>query len=152
MNITPHWTVYLSAFATPIIALIVTFIAYQQWRTAQNKLKLDLFDRRFLIYQAAHSFISLIEQHVSVTQDELYKFRADTRSAKWIMSPNIWNYFEELCNNAQNLQNIKAKLTCSSSASEKSAQQKEKDDLTKWFAEQHEKFDALCESTLRIII
>ena len=42
----------LSALLTPTIAIITTYIAYEQWRTNRNKLKLDLFDRRFAVYDA----------------------------------------------------------------------------------------------------
>jgi hypothetical protein len=45
----PHWTTYLLAMLTPLIAMIVAFIAFRQWRTAQNRLKLDLFDRRLAL-------------------------------------------------------------------------------------------------------
>jgi hypothetical protein len=43
--ISPHWTAYVSALGTPIIAalaaVIASLIAYRQWRTAQDRLKLD---------------------------------------------------------------------------------------------------------------
>ena len=64
----PHWTAYLQAIGTPIVAVIAAgiaaSIAYRQWKTAhaavqtaKNKLKLDLFDKRFAVYQAASQLI-----------------------------------------------------------------------------------------------
>ncbi|NRP02031.1 hypothetical protein [Stenotrophomonas maltophilia] len=42
------------------LALMVFYVAWRQWRTARNKLKLDLFDRRFAAYEelrdAANAF------------------------------------------------------------------------------------------------
>jgi len=35
------------------IAAMVAFVAYQQWRTARAKLRLDLFDRRYDLYNRA---------------------------------------------------------------------------------------------------
>lgn len=35
-----------------LIAIVVGWIAYQQWRTAKDKLALDLFDRRFAAHRA----------------------------------------------------------------------------------------------------
>ena len=49
----PHWTTLLSALLTPAVAVFGIFIAYRQWRLAQEKLKLDLFDKRFEVYEAA---------------------------------------------------------------------------------------------------
>jgi len=46
----PSWVTVLSAMLTPAVALSVAFIAYRQWRTAQNRLKLDLFDRCLAIH------------------------------------------------------------------------------------------------------
>jgi hypothetical protein len=44
------WIDVLKAFATPAIALIVAIITYQQWRTNQAELRLDLYNRRFAVY------------------------------------------------------------------------------------------------------
>lgn len=43
---------FLKAGPPTIIAGIVGWIAYQQWRTAKDKLALDLFDRRFAAHRA----------------------------------------------------------------------------------------------------
>ena len=56
----PHWTQVLSALLTPTIAVLVAIIAYRQWRTAQNRLKFDLFDRRFAVYDAARNLLSSV--------------------------------------------------------------------------------------------
>src|SRR5271170_90498 len=40
----------LQGLMTPVIALIAVYIAWQQWRTNADKVKLDKFDRRFPIY------------------------------------------------------------------------------------------------------
>jgi len=52
----PHWVQIVQAlgptFVTIVAALIAGFIAYRQWKTAHDKLRLDLFDKRFAIYRA----------------------------------------------------------------------------------------------------
>ena len=52
----PHWTAYLTAISTPIVAILAALIAggiaYKNWRTAQMKLKLDLFDKRISVVEA----------------------------------------------------------------------------------------------------
>lgn len=40
----------MSAFATTIISGLVLVVAFMQWRTAHQKVLLDLFDRRFRVY------------------------------------------------------------------------------------------------------
>ena len=56
----PHWTVYLSALLTPIIALFGAVIAFFQWRVARNQIKIDLYDKRFAIYEASLIFYQKI--------------------------------------------------------------------------------------------
>jgi hypothetical protein len=42
---------------TAIIAALVAVIAWLQWRTAQEKVLLDLFDRRFAVYEELRAII-----------------------------------------------------------------------------------------------
>jgi hypothetical protein len=53
-NSLPFWMLALQAFAVPVIALLAAVIGYVQWRTAQQKVVLDLFDRRMATYTALH--------------------------------------------------------------------------------------------------
>ncbi|MEZ2346692.1 hypothetical protein [Terriglobus sp. RCC_193] len=47
---------YVTPFASPLVALAVGVVAYQQWKTARDKLRLDLYDRRFAIFKTALDF------------------------------------------------------------------------------------------------
>lgn len=47
----------LSALLTPIIAIITTYIAIQQYRHNKAKLRHELYDKRFAIHMAMHEFI-----------------------------------------------------------------------------------------------
>jgi len=44
--------------ATVAIGAIAATIAWRQWRTAQDKVKLDLFDRRFSVFMDARKLVS----------------------------------------------------------------------------------------------
>jgi hypothetical protein len=52
-----HLIKMLAAFAPAIIAGIAVMIANRQHRTAVNKLKLDLFEKRYAYYERVHKFI-----------------------------------------------------------------------------------------------
>ena len=45
------------AFGTPLVALAASCIAYQQYRVAQQKLKSDLYPRRFAVYKTVISTV-----------------------------------------------------------------------------------------------
>ena len=42
---TPTWIIVLQALLTPTIAAVAGLVAFLQWRTAHQKVILDLFDR-----------------------------------------------------------------------------------------------------------
>lgn len=102
----PHWTVYWSTFATPLVALvaaaIAASIAYRQWKTAaaavataKNKLKLDLFERRFNVFQATSRLI------VRMTQDTVHDDKAistllgETAGAEFLFDETVHGYLVE---------------------------------------------------------
>jgi hypothetical protein len=72
----PHWVEIVSRPSTPIVATVAATIAgligYRQWRTAQNKLKLDLFERRLAVHTAAMRFLSHIMTEANVGDRELH--------------------------------------------------------------------------------
>ncbi len=59
-NSLPTWVSILSALATPTLALFAIFIALLQWKTAKQKIKLDLFDRRFEVYKNVEKSLLII--------------------------------------------------------------------------------------------
>lgn len=58
---TKDWLDYISAFTPILVALFVAYIAYRQWRIAQQKLRLDLYNKRFAIFETTlHMFQELL--------------------------------------------------------------------------------------------
>jgi hypothetical protein len=56
----PHWTAIFQALLTPAIGLCVAWIAFMQWWTNHQKFRLDLFDRRYAIYDSAKRLIASV--------------------------------------------------------------------------------------------
>ena len=111
MNAEPHWTAYLTALLTPTVAVLGSYVAYRQWRLARNKLKLDLFDRRLLIYTATQAFLGSVISSGSAKQDEVIKFLIATREAKWLLDAAVAQYLErEIYRRAVDLQTLAAEL------------------------------------------
>jgi len=103
----PYWTQALTALLTPTILVFGSIIAYRQWRIAQNKLKLDLFEKRFQVYDVARGFLSSIMTSGKVNDEDLNKFLPGTREAKWLLNNDIATYFfEQIWTNAVKLQTL----------------------------------------------
>lgn len=48
------------ALLTPVIAMVATYIAWQQWKTNQQKLNLERYDRRLRVYEEVRKILSII--------------------------------------------------------------------------------------------
>lgn len=108
---TPHWTVYLQALLTPVIAFFAVYVAASQWSTARNKLRLDLFEKRYAVYEAAQEFIASIVTSGKVNDESMFTYMAATRAAKWIVSHEVEEYLErELYTPALKLQTLQSML------------------------------------------
>ena len=68
----------LKGLLTPLIAIIALWIAYQQRVINKNKLKLDLFEKRYEVYRYIRVFIANTLSHGNVTDDELNDFTRNT--------------------------------------------------------------------------
>ena len=54
------WTDYLAALLTPTIAVLGSLVAYLQWRTNSNRLKHELFERRYEQFMVISDFLASI--------------------------------------------------------------------------------------------
>jgi len=142
MSCDPHWITYSAALLTPIIALFSAYIAYRQWRTAHNKLKLDLFKHRFSVYDAARTLLASIITSGKVKDEELFNFLSGTREAKWLLDGNIAEYLEkELYHKAIDLQCLASELEVLPDGDDRSLNIHKQAELKKWFLKQYEVLD-----------
>lgn len=138
----PHCTQVVSAFLVPIIAVFGIYIAYRQWRTAQNRLKMDLFDKRFSVYDAARKFLASVFVSGKVTDEELSKFTLGTGEAAWLLNDDIAGYFkEEIWKKALTLQVLQKVLEDLPKGEERTQKAQKKKELLKWFSDQHKVLD-----------
>lgn len=140
----PHWTVYLSALLTPTVAVLGSFIAYRQWRLAQNKLKFDLFDRRLTVYEAARTLLSSIMTSGKAKDEEVFKFMVATREAKWLFNEFIAEYLDkQLYHKALDLQTLEAELEGVPVGEERTKNVRTQAEIKKWFMAQYKVLDEI---------
>lgn len=92
------------ALLTPIIAVVTAYIAYQQWKTNQQKLFLDLYDRRLKVYEEVRQILSIILRDAKASYDDLLKFRRAVSEADFLFGPEISEYIDEIYQHGVNLQ------------------------------------------------
>jgi hypothetical protein len=89
------WLTVLAALLTPTIAGFGIYIAWRQARTARNKLRLDLFDRRYVIYRAVVETIAKVNRQGYLLAPDLEEFLLATRGARWLFDDDIGKYIDE---------------------------------------------------------
>jgi len=92
------------ALLTPVIAIVATYIAWQQWKTNQLKLHLDRYDRRLKVYEEVRQILSIIVRDAKASYDDLLKFRRAVSEADFLFGPEIPAYIEEIYQRGVKLQ------------------------------------------------
>ncbi len=85
-----------SALLTPLIAIVATYIAWQQWKTNRQKLALDLYERRLHIYQEVRKTLGLVMRDGSISLQILLEFYSSVSEAHFLFGPEIAEYIDEI--------------------------------------------------------
>jgi hypothetical protein len=146
----PAWISVLSACLTPAIAVLTGYIAYRQWRTADLKLRLDLFDRRHEVYTAAREMLASVIRTGNVSDEELIRFTDGTHDARWLMNRKAAGYLQkELYDKLIDLQTLQ-KSTAGLSPQERVKNLASQAELKKWFGRQFAVLDGHFDKALRL--
>jgi hypothetical protein len=86
----------LKALLTPVIAIVATYIAWQQWKTNQLKLKLERYERRLRVYEEVRRILSIIMRDAKASTEDLLKFRTAVSEADFLFGPEISTYIDEI--------------------------------------------------------
>lgn len=92
----PEWLEYAKVFSTPFVALIAAgiaaSIAYQQMKTAKEKLKLDLFDKRYEAYKVVEAMLKAALEKRDVRVEDMAPFFSVVGEAEWLLDADLKTY------------------------------------------------------------
>ena len=88
---------------TPVIAIVATYIAWQQWKTNQRKLKLEKYERRLHVYEEVKKILSIIVRDAKASTEDLLRFRTSVSEADFLFGPEIIDYIDEIYKRGLNL-------------------------------------------------
>lgn len=95
----PHWTAYVTAVATPIVAVVAAAIAgaiaYRNWRTAQYKLKFDLFEKRYKIYNDLREEIISWAIRENLNFEKSIEYLNIQRKAEFLFDRKVMKHLKE---------------------------------------------------------
>jgi hypothetical protein len=96
----------MSAFlpvATFFLSAAIVIITALQWRVAHHKLRLDLFGRRYKVYDATRKFLAVISRDTTFSNPDLFEFDAGTSDAQFLFRPDVAEYLSKIRNSALDL-------------------------------------------------
>jgi hypothetical protein len=83
-----------SALFVPTVAAIAAYIAWRQFRTASDKLRLDLYDRRFQVYRGVMDLLTAISNRDTVTAQELGSFYTSTDQKRFLFALDLCDFLK----------------------------------------------------------
>jgi hypothetical protein len=97
------WIEISKALLTPVIAAFGTWLGYQQHKTSREKLKLDLFDRRYKVYFCMASCLEEVAREGNVNDAILYRFSIGTRDVPFLFNSSIVELEKKIFENLNQL-------------------------------------------------
>ena len=123
-------------FVTILIAIWASYIAYQQVRTAREKFKLDLFEKRFQVFSGARCLLSKILVTANVDLEALFEYRGAIAEASFLFGEDITEYLEEIYRRALRLHTLHQTMDPLPRGDERSRLASEISNELKWLNEQ----------------
>lgn len=85
-----------SGFLTPLIAILAIYIAFKQYRIQRYKLRFDLYDRRFKIFERIKEFISKIGPKNRMESKEIGIFYTSIIEYRFLFDQDVNDFIDEL--------------------------------------------------------
>src|ERR1700719_336682 len=82
----------IQVLSTAIIGAIAVFVAWRQWSTSHHRLVLDLFDRRFHVYQDLARAIADAVNKPNAEIKDLANFDTATQTARFLFGSEVHSY------------------------------------------------------------
>ena len=102
MSCEKDWVDISAALLTPVVAIIGIWIAIQQMKINKTRINHELFDRKYLMYEATQRFIDSVSQKLLIDPDDYHHFYVETKGALFIFNQEIVSYIDKVIDNAIN--------------------------------------------------
>ncbi|MEH6812921.1 MAG: hypothetical protein V7677_10375 [Motiliproteus sp.] len=123
---------------TFVLAGLGAYIAYRQYEVSKHKVRMELFDRRFKVFDAARVLISHVVVEVKVESKHINVFKLDTIDSPFLFGGDVQCYLKELLEKSVELRMHQLKLNSMLSPEERSSLHDKEHEVLLWFTEQIE--------------
>lgn len=99
-----------SAFGPLLVSVLVAWIMWRQAKTARDKLRLDLFEKRYGVYVGFENLAKVVMGSGNVSQEALREYSLHTAPSEFLFDKDVIQYLEKVWKIALELQHVNAEL------------------------------------------
>ncbi len=143
------WVDYLSALLVPTIAIFGLIIGFLQWKTNANRLKHELFDRRYEKFEGVSKFISSVYSYDRLNPDHEMKFLSITKGVNFIFDKKIKQCIDDIWHLAINISHNSEELDTMEGQQRKGTSDK-KQEFKKQFKEKEKELEGMFSKYLQL--
>jgi len=140
----------LSGLLTPLLGIVATAIIVMQYFLQRNRWKLDLFEKRYPIYESTKQYLAKITQEGKVTRDELYGFLRQTKDSEFLFGKDVNDYLKLLYDKGVDLKSISEKSQYVKIEEERLKAIEQEHKLLNWFSDQFKEASELFGEYLKV--
>lgn len=138
----PSWIDILSALLVPLIAIVGIYIAYQQYKINEQRLRHETYERRLAVYKAVQRYLSEILRNGKTTYQSALEFNSEASEAAFLFDSSVQDKIDEIYKKSIEMVHEYEKLYPSDSSpslpvgEERSAIAEKKTELLIWHTDQ----------------
>jgi hypothetical protein len=95
---------YMQALGPTLVAVVVgsvaSYIALRQWLTANHRLRFDLFEKRYAVYEAIKNVVGHVQRHGQITAEELGELYISIRGAEFLFKGDTRAFITKISDTA----------------------------------------------------
>jgi hypothetical protein len=132
----------MSTVISIIAVLVALYVGLMQWRTAHYRLSLDMFEKRYKVYEAVKNIINTVTLHGGVTPADLNAFYDSIRGAEFLFDNETRNFVMNIGQMSWRAKNARARRERSDHHPQTDKLIDEEENITKFLSEQDEGLEA----------
>ncbi len=148
------YVVSFSALLVPVITISIAYIAYQQYRIEKQRVRMELYEKRYRIYKRIMEFIRLCIEGGITGFTEASSFYSDVIEGKFLFNDDVQDLIETLHSNGIRFGELNDKYDRSVKSRKVIFTQeevKEKHDLSMWFYHEIKHVTLIFKKHLKIV-
>jgi hypothetical protein len=133
---------------TPVVGLLGLWIAWQQMRINKDRLRHELFEKRYAIFRAAGTFLGSIMREGKATEKAQADFKAGIQGASFLFDFSVTELLDEIWEKAIDLETKQFEIKDLPVGNERSKLAAEIGELKKWLIHQFKPLEERCSKFL----